>query len=79
MCGASVAEAFDDLYYLERACRVQILAQSTGKELSIVSDETALGFKEDCANDAHAEEGALYTSPLLSEGVALGPGHIFCT
>ena len=48
---ASVAEAFDDLYYLERACQVQILAQSTGKELSIVSDETALGFKEDCAKD----------------------------
>ncbi|MGA8259965.1 MAG: hypothetical protein WB783_07120 [Arenicellales bacterium] len=30
----SVAVAFDDLYYLERACRQQILAQSTGKRLS---------------------------------------------
>ena len=28
--GESVAVAFDDLYYLERACRQQVLAQSTG-------------------------------------------------
>ena len=29
--GPSVAEAFDDLYYLERAAMFQVLAQSTGK------------------------------------------------
>jgi ribulose-5-phosphate 4-epimerase/fuculose-1-phosphate aldolase len=29
--GPNVAEAFDDLYYLERAAMVQVLAQSTGK------------------------------------------------
>ena len=28
--GPSVAEAFDSLYYLERACRLQVLARSTG-------------------------------------------------
>jgi len=28
--GATVAEAFDALYYLERACRVQVLARATG-------------------------------------------------
>lgn len=39
VCGNSVAEAFDDLYYLERACQVQILAQSTGKELCLVKDD----------------------------------------
>ena len=38
ICGNSVAEAFDDVYYLERACQVQILAQSTGKPLAIVDD-----------------------------------------
>lgn len=31
--GASVAGAYDDLYYLERACEVQVLALSTGKPL----------------------------------------------
>ena len=38
--GESVAIAFDDLYYLERACRQQILAQSTGLPLKIINDET---------------------------------------
>ena len=28
--GPSVAEAFDSLYYLERACRLQVLARATG-------------------------------------------------
>jgi ribulose-5-phosphate 4-epimerase/fuculose-1-phosphate aldolase len=37
----SVAEAFDELYYLERACENQIIAQSSGRELHIVSDEVA--------------------------------------
>lgn len=37
--GPSVAVAFDDLYYLERACRQQILAQSTGLPLKIIPIE----------------------------------------
>lgn len=35
----SVAVAFDDLYYLERACRQQILAQSTGLPLKLIEGE----------------------------------------
>jgi ribulose-5-phosphate 4-epimerase/fuculose-1-phosphate aldolase len=37
--GASVAEAFDSLYYLERACRLQVLARSTGLRLRKVRPE----------------------------------------
>ena len=33
VCGASIAHAYDDLYYLERACMAQVLAQSTGRPL----------------------------------------------
>ena len=51
VCGASVAEAFDDLYYLERAAEVQILAMSTGSPLSIVSDDVARRFKRDMESD----------------------------
>jgi ribulose-5-phosphate 4-epimerase/fuculose-1-phosphate aldolase len=36
--GPSVAVAFDDLYYLERACRQQVLAMSTGKPLKRIAD-----------------------------------------
>ncbi|MGH9847094.1 MAG: aldolase, partial [Blastocatellia bacterium] len=39
--GDSVARAFDDLYYLERACQAQVLAESTGKKLKIVPDSIA--------------------------------------
>jgi ribulose-5-phosphate 4-epimerase/fuculose-1-phosphate aldolase len=31
--GPTIAEAWDDLYYLERACEVQRLAESTGRRL----------------------------------------------
>jgi ribulose-5-phosphate 4-epimerase/fuculose-1-phosphate aldolase len=30
VCGEQIAHAFDDLYYLERACMAQVLAQSSG-------------------------------------------------
>ena len=38
--GAStIAMAFDELYYLERACRQQVIAQSSGKPLKILPDQ----------------------------------------
>jgi len=39
--GQTVAEAFDELYYFERACETYITALSTQKKLKIVSDEVA--------------------------------------
>jgi ribulose-5-phosphate 4-epimerase/fuculose-1-phosphate aldolase len=38
VCGDNVAYAFDDLYYLERSCMVQVLAQSTGGKLKRVAE-----------------------------------------
>jgi ribulose-5-phosphate 4-epimerase/fuculose-1-phosphate aldolase len=38
VCGQRVDHAFDDLYYLERACMVQVIAQSTGRPLSPVDN-----------------------------------------
>ena len=35
----TVAAAFDDLYYLERACQNQVLAMSTGRPLMHVAAE----------------------------------------
>ena len=34
VCGARIDYTYDDLYYLERACGVQVLAQSTGRPLA---------------------------------------------
>jgi ribulose-5-phosphate 4-epimerase/fuculose-1-phosphate aldolase len=33
VCGARVDHAYDDLYYLERACMAEVLARSTGRPL----------------------------------------------
>ena len=41
VCGDNIAYAFDDLYYLERCCMVQVLAQSTGGKLKRVPDAMA--------------------------------------
>jgi ribulose-5-phosphate 4-epimerase/fuculose-1-phosphate aldolase len=40
VCGARIDYAYDDLYYLERACMTQVLAQSTGRP--VVSVDAAL-------------------------------------
>ena len=37
----TVAEAWRDLYFLERACEVQVLAQSTGQPIVRLPEETA--------------------------------------
>ncbi|MZR31589.1 class II aldolase/adducin family protein [Sneathiella litorea] len=39
--GETVAEAFEDLYYLEKACKTMILAYSSGQPLNILSHELA--------------------------------------
>ena len=41
VCGSRIDHAFDDLYYLERACETQVIAQSTGLKLMPVDEEIA--------------------------------------
>jgi ribulose-5-phosphate 4-epimerase/fuculose-1-phosphate aldolase len=44
--GETVARAFDDFYYLERACQVQVLAMQSGGPLNVMSDEIARMTRE---------------------------------
>ena len=37
----TVAEAFDDMYYLERACKTLMLAYASGRKLSVLPDTVA--------------------------------------
>ena len=37
VCGDRIDYAYDDLYFLERACQAQVLAQSTGRKLMPVN------------------------------------------
>lgn len=41
VCAPNIAEAWDDLYYLERAAEVQLKAMSAGRRLLVVADDVA--------------------------------------
>ncbi|KAK9826699.1 hypothetical protein WJX74_010736 [Apatococcus lobatus] len=43
--GSSIAEALDNLYYLERAAEVVVKARSMQMELDVISNKVAEGFK----------------------------------
>jgi ribulose-5-phosphate 4-epimerase/fuculose-1-phosphate aldolase len=51
VCGERIDYAYDDLYYLERACAVQVIAQSTGRALRPVDPAIA----ERVAQEANGE------------------------
>ncbi len=51
--GRTVAEAYRRLYKLERACRTQVLAMSTGQPLNILSDEVIARVLTPGTDDRH--------------------------
>ncbi|RAR51337.1 ribulose-5-phosphate 4-epimerase/fuculose-1-phosphate aldolase [Paraburkholderia unamae] len=51
VCGERIDYAFDDLYYLERACAAQVLALSTGRALRPV----AAGLAQQVASQVQGE------------------------
>ena len=46
----TIGQAFDDLYYFEKACETYITALSTGKELKIATPEVAEKTAQDWEN-----------------------------
>jgi ribulose-5-phosphate 4-epimerase/fuculose-1-phosphate aldolase len=59
--GETVAEAFESLYYLEKACKTMVLAYSTGQPLNVLPHELALKTAQswdefDGASVAHFEQ-----------------------
>ena len=51
VCGQRVDYAYDDLYYLERACMHQVLAQQTGRPLMPVPAAMAARVAEQCCGE----------------------------
>jgi len=60
--GRSVAEAFDSLYYLERACRLQVLARMTGGKLRPVRPEVVRTACRMMRDDAPKYAGAHFSA-----------------
>ncbi len=54
--GDTVAQAFRRLYKLERVCRNQILAMSTGQPLAVLSDEVVARVQAPNPHDRHPRE-----------------------
>ena len=52
--GDTVAQAYRRLYKLERVCRAQILAMSTGKPLEVLSDDIVAQVQAPPVNDRHS-------------------------
>jgi ribulose-5-phosphate 4-epimerase/fuculose-1-phosphate aldolase len=62
VCGPTVSATFDDLYYLERACMLQVLAMGTGKPLRIVPE--AIAVKTARQMNEESQQAALHLEAL---------------
>jgi ribulose-5-phosphate 4-epimerase/fuculose-1-phosphate aldolase len=60
--GPTVAEAFDSLYYLERACRLQVLARMMGGKRRAVRPEVVSTACRMMREDAAKYAGAHFTA-----------------
>jgi ribulose-5-phosphate 4-epimerase/fuculose-1-phosphate aldolase len=62
VAGATIAHAYDDLYYLERACLHQVIAQSTGRPLAPVN--AALAARVAAQVQSEREQSDLFFEAL---------------
>ena len=65
VAGETIAKAFDDLYFLERAARTLILAYSTGQPLNVMSDALAARTAQDWEDYSDMSEAHFNELKLL--------------
>jgi ribulose-5-phosphate 4-epimerase/fuculose-1-phosphate aldolase len=65
--GNTIAQAYKRLYKLERVCRTQILAMSTGQRIDVMPDEIAARVQAPSGNDRHsrAQREQLYFEAMM--------------
>ena len=65
--GDTVGEAYKKLYRLERVCRAQVLAMSTGQELAVLSDNIAAAVNHSNPMNSHTqqERDELYFAAMM--------------
>ena len=54
--GDTVAQAYKRLYKLERVCRAQVLAMSTGKPIQVLSEDVIAAVQKPSADDRHSRD-----------------------
>jgi ribulose-5-phosphate 4-epimerase/fuculose-1-phosphate aldolase len=75
--GDTVAQAYRRLYKLERVCRAQVLALSTGRPLQVLSDEIVARVQSPAPDDRHsrAEREQLYFEAMMRVLDRENPGY----
>lgn len=73
--GRTAAEAFLAMYTLEAACRVQIMAQAGGSELTRIADPILQGIKAQSAQVLKGLGGNLIWPPLLRKLERTDPSY----
>jgi len=75
--GDTIAQAYRRLYKLERVCRAQIVALSTGKPLEVLSDEIVAQVQSPPPDDRHsrAERERLFFEAMMRVLDRENPGY----
>lgn len=75
--GDTVAQAYRRLYKLERICRNQILALSTGRELAVLSDEIVAAVLAPAEKETHSssERERLFFEAMMRVLDRVNPGY----
>ena len=71
--GPTIAKAWDDLYYLERACEVQILAQASGRALLPIPAEIAAHTAERMRQGGARDSAGLHLESIKRQLDRLEP------
>ena len=62
--GSSIAKAWDDLYYLERACEVQRLAEATGRRILPIPEDVAARTAEQMRHEGGRDSAGLHLESI---------------
>jgi ribulose-5-phosphate 4-epimerase/fuculose-1-phosphate aldolase len=75
--GETVAQAYRRLYKLERICRNQVLAMSTGKPLEVLSEDVVAAVQAPADNETHstAERERLFFEAMMRVLDRVNPGY----
>ena len=75
--GDTVAQAYRRIYKLERVCRAQVLAMSTGRPLEVLSEEIVAQVQTPGADDRHsrAERDRLFFEAMMRILDRQSPGY----
>ena len=75
--GNTVAQAYKRLYRLERVCRAQVLAMSTGREIATLSDDVVHLVNNPAPGNSHSQEerDELYFEAMMRVLDREAPGY----